>query len=1709
MGFIKKQWHRVVAFVLALTMCMSSVPTLTVAAEETEPTVYFQILDEQGNELPANASLSYGDVFQLKMYLKENCGAQMMQLPVPYNTDLIQNIDIYDTEEEIYSECYKDAIFDDITINPVQDGNTAFYDTMKVRGSEITQGGLLATFRFEVVSKKGGEISFSVDQNHYRFSFVDKTNTPVPFTSSTAGFTIADTREDLQKATVDLSGSSFPYTGAAIEPEVSSVTINGETIPAEDYTVSYENNTDVTTQARVILTAAETSGTVKGSGTGTFAITPKDGSGFTVETKNVPYTGEPVNPVLSVKDGDKTLELNKDYTVESTDVNAGDAKATITYCGNYTGTQEVSYKITQVKQEGTLTIVGLPNAAVKFSVGQKYTLTAEGGAGTGAVTWSVSDDSPATVQKTGDAQAELMVQGVGTIRVTAEKAEDVNHENAIQGTAELTVEKGDGAAAVSMEGWTYGESPRTPTVTSSTHDAGEAEFLYKAKDAQDSAYSSTVPENAGEYTVKAELAANDNYNAVSATADFVISKAVIDTSSVTWVPEQENMVYDGTVKSMKLSGLPELVAAELTGDSATGAGEYRAVAKLSPKGDAAENYTISKSEVSRTWSIAQAVVTITPVNKTVRVNTTLPQLSCVVTGMLEKDRLITEPTLTTNADVSVVGNYQISANGADAGPNYTIVYQTGTLYVVDKEPQVLKFADTQVQKTYGDADFVMAAEHSKGDGALSYRSSNETVATVDAASGKVTIVGAGSTTIIAAAEATQDYAEASASYALTVKAKQITPEIQLSRNEFTYNGQNHEPQVSVFDAAAEVSPEQYTVTYQNNVNAGTATVSVVMKGNYTGSNTRMFTISPAQIDVRGVTLETPKDAVYHGEAYVVQVKDLPEHVLVVEWQNQKAVAAGNYTTSVTLETDSTNYSLKGSETLSADWQIAKAAAVVTALDKIVRVGAAVPDLTAPEAGVDYTVTGLYGNDSINGITMRADGVTTEEENDFDLVISGPAETENYAVTYENAKIHVRNKLISTVTVDHEVSKTFGDADFEIHATTNSDGELSFASDDESVVKVDAATGKVSIVGSGAANIVVKSAETADYAEGSAACRVTVDKKAVTPEIVIQEECVYTGAAQEPVLLVKVDGTEVQGYQAEYGDNLQAGTAWVKVTLEEKNYTGTARKEFTILPRDLTGKAVVGAIPDRTYNGKTQTPAIVVRDGETTLMAAVDYDVRYQNNVNAGDASCVITFKGNYAGTAEAAFKILPKDASTAEVAAIPSQTYSSATLTPVPVITLNGTALVADRDFKVAYTDNTKVGTAKVQITFVNNYSGSTQTSFQIEPKDLTETVQIETIPDQYYTGAAVLPQLKVRDGSIVLSEGTDYTVAYGDNNINVNDSPVSGVLTFVGNYKGHAEVSFRIVPAPLDVDSVQVRWAQPIYETMTNPDAVAATITGNITFQGEPVTGVFTWEEGTKFTAEKKEYTWVFTPDDAYHGNFAQAKGTVELSVIATKPIVGTSDRVISMDASVSVPDGLTNVYVNVDDMFGKMTATMSDATTDNSVFYEVDLWQKTGDSWNKVSAREFPAEGITIVMPYPEGTNSAEFDFQAAHLFTTTMNGHRAGEIENPIVVALPEGLQMKVNGLSPIALSWTRKQTPANNGNSGGSAGNEEHGEICPACGKAELKNGVCASCGYGSTVTSTRVTIPQTGDSSNLPLLAVLCIVAGLGFAVFARKKRKNQ
>jgi HSP20 family molecular chaperone IbpA len=210
-----------------------------------------------------------------------------------------------------------------------------------------------------------------------------------------------------------------------------------------------------------------------------------------------------------------------------------------------------------------------------------------------------------------------------------------------------------------------------------------------------------------------------------------------------------------------------------------------------------------------------------------------------------------------------------------ASSNYGTVVGSTLFTVTAGDLQPMAFADTAVTKTYGDAKFTNAASHTASDfdeanggistrGAITYSSDDEAVATVDSATGEVTILAVGNVTITATAAAVAGkWAEDSVSYVLTVTRK--TPTIDDLTYDLTSNVYNGNPQGIPAPTAAQgvTGLGAITVKYDDGdtvpTNAGTYEVSAVIAqgDNYTAVTLTLgdYSITPKAIEITDATVE--------------------------------------------------------------------------------------------------------------------------------------------------------------------------------------------------------------------------------------------------------------------------------------------------------------------------------------------------------------------------------------------------------------------------------------------------------------------------------------------------------------------------------------------------------------------------------------------------------------------------------------------------------------------------------------------------------------------------------------------------------------------------------------------------------------------------------------------------------------------------------------
>ena len=315
---------------------------------------------------------------------------------------------------------------------------------------------------------------------------------------------------------------------------------------------------------------------------------------------------------------------------------------------------------------------------------------------------------------------------------------------------------------------------------------------------------------------------------------------------------------------------------------------------------------------------------------------------------------------------------------------------------------------------------------------------------------------------------------------------------------------------------------------------------------------------------------------------------------------------------------------------------------------------------------------------------------------------------------------------------------------------------------------------------------------------------TINKVAPTVTAPIaNRELVYNGAAQSLITAGTVIGGTMQyslsnangNYTTAVPTATNAGsyTVWYRV-VGDANHTNI---DTSAIPVTIAAKSSVDGmiqpIDSQVFTGEAIEPAVIVKDGNTTLVKGTDYTVTYTNNTNVGTAIVTVTYKGNYNGTQTANFNIIAKSLSGATIT-VDEQIYTGSALTPAVTVKDGSRTLVKDTDYTVSYANNTNAGTATVTITGTGNYADTENASFVIKAKSITGAA-IAAIAEQIYNGVAAIPELTVTDGTKTLVKDVDYTVSYTNN---TDAGTATATVTGSGNYTGKKSVTFTITPAVL-----------------------------------------------------------------------------------------------------------------------------------------------------------------------------------------------------------------------------------------------------------------------------------------------------------------------
>ena len=415
---------------------------------------------------------------------------------------------------------------------------------------------------------------------------------------------------------------------------------------------------------------------------------------------------------------------------------------------------------------------------------------------------------------------------------------------------------------------------------------------------------------------------------------------------------------------------------------------------------------------------------------------------------------------------------------------------------------------------------------------------------------------------------------------------------------------------------------------------------------------------------------------------------------------------------------------------------------------------------------------------------------------------------------------------SSVTIVAGQSKNIG------ASSSTSGAVLTYKSTTPSICTVDK-NGNVTALKTGTGYVTVTASATG-YNSVSKDVKIVVSKKSLNNGLLTLSETsyVYDGTYKKPAATVTFGGKVLQegkDYTISYRNNLNVGVTTVIAT-GMGDYTGYTSKNFTITKRAMAG-GTVSVASSVSFTGSNITPSVTVKVAGRTLTSGTDYTVSYSNNKNVGKATVKITGKGNYSGSLNAKFDIVPAkqqiqkletkykgfyidwaqkgsatgyDVEYSVNANMSGAVSKHLTANKPDTLTVNG--LSGDKTYYVRVRSYTNVN-GKV-------YYGawSDVKSIKTANNDITKAT-VSGISTKAFTGKAITQNVTVKVGNTVLKNGTDYTVSYS-NNKKVGKATVK--ITGKGKYGGVITKTFKINPAKQEIQKLTAKskaffvdWAQ------------------------------------------------------------------------------------------------------------------------------------------------------------------------------------------------------------------------------------------------------------------------------------------------------------
>lgn len=657
---------------------------------------------------------------------------------------------------------------------------------------------------------------------------------------------------------------------------------------------------------------------------------------------------------------------------------------------------------------------------------------------------------------------------------------------------------------------------------------------------------------------------------------------------------------------------------------------------------------------------------------------------------------------------------------------------------------------------------------------------------------------------------------------------------------FPYTGQSVTPEIVITDelwGGTQTLPlgTAYDVTYKNNTQPGTATVTITGKGVYTGTRTLTFEIKEVP-SIANASITLPDETIaYTGNALT------PEPT--VELNGSTLTKVTDYTVSYEKNTDpgAAYVTVTGTANGELGYYGSKTVSffILPPTDLTAQYGTLLTDISSPLSWFNTNWKWKDANAFVGNVGTQTplanfnDGKTQKTDIPVTInVTAKPIDDSSISLQLPGAPfVHHPDHAIEPkpVLVDKTLNRTL---------VEGTDYTLTYINNNNAGTGTVTITGKGNYTGTHTENFTINKADVELTITDKNGRKLEANE---TINLMARNQAsAFTVTRRGDGAITYSDGGKGVFTAADAAAGAASGVALTptapgnaELTVQvaaTANYNGiTATFPVVVSRIPISRTDIQVAAPGVwTYNGSAFTPAVTVTDtklgSENLLTAGTEYDLAYTDNVNAGEAKITISGLGDYEGSVTVPFTILKADYQAEppmRITAVYGQQLKELSLPKADPYNLFWTWKQPENEV-----GNVGEHTVDVYLAESRNYHEKTASlTVAVEPKALEASMISLEYEEHEYTGRALKPSVTVTYRDRIVPE-SQYDISYADN---TGRGTASVTLTGKENFTGTVTKEFKIVEAAIRNEHIKLEENTWIYDGTQHTPAVTVTVYGNV----------------------------------------------------------------------------------------------------------------------------------------------------------------------------------------------------------------------------------------------------------------------------------------